>query len=846
MKSFLQNIFDIRESEGQRTFLMFFYIFFVIASLLIVKPVRNSLFLTHFGVDKLPYAFILVAVSAAIVTWAYSRLAQKAKLDILILNTMLFCIAIFLSFWILLYLQYGKGWFYYAFYVWVALFGVISTSQFWLLANYVFNAREAKRLFGLIGAGAISGGIFGGYLTNFLAPKFGTRNLIFFCIAFLLVCLLLLSRVWKISGRQNYDERIRQQKRVKKAYSGTDVFELFKRSKHLAYLAGIVGLGVIVANLVDFQFNAIASQTITDKDQLTAFFGFWLSNLSIASLLLQLFLTSRILKYLGVSASLFFLPAGILIGAVCILAFPALWSAVLIKVSDGGFKQSINKAGLELLYLPLPHSVNNQGKTIIDVFVDSLATGIGGLLLVLFIARLGLSARYISAIIVVLIAVWIYIINLVNSEYINSFRLALEKRSIDLENQTKNISETSILSTLVNILKGENERQILYVLRLIENENNEAFIPYFPELLHSGSPEIKKQVISLLLNYENVDLSDQVEKLISCENYDVQVAAICYVYRKKHDHRILLDLLKNRDNTIRCAALYCAALEYKGDRDFREQVDMKTLFSDFVDESAKTELDKNEKEFLKITMAQVIGIADTSALFGFLSNLLADDNKNVVESAIRSAGATRHPMFIPHLIHHLGTRGIRNYAREALSEYGEETIVSLEVYLTKASTPRRIRLGIPKVLARIGTQKCVDVLTGYLDIDDSSLQFEILKALNRINEDFDGLKFDFAPILRTIGKKTDNYYRIMALLTSEYSPVVETGANPQPAAKREQADRLLQQALSEYLQDILERIFRLLSLLYPTKDIENAFYAIKGGKDDKAANAIEFLDNILD
>jgi AAA family ATP:ADP antiporter len=105
----------------------------------------------------------------------------------------------------------------------------------------------------------------------------------------------------------------------------------------------------VVANLVDYQFSAVASDIIKDEDQLTAFFGFWLSNLSIASLVVQLFLTGRILKRSGVTTSLFFLPVGILIGAISILITPALWAAVLIKVCDGGLKQAINKAGLELL-----------------------------------------------------------------------------------------------------------------------------------------------------------------------------------------------------------------------------------------------------------------------------------------------------------------------------------------------------------------------------------------------------------------------------------------------------------------------------------------------------------------
>ena len=66
MQTLIRKIFGIYDGEGQKVALMFSYIFLIIASLLIVKPVRNSLFITHFGVSQLPYAFISVAIFAAI------------------------------------------------------------------------------------------------------------------------------------------------------------------------------------------------------------------------------------------------------------------------------------------------------------------------------------------------------------------------------------------------------------------------------------------------------------------------------------------------------------------------------------------------------------------------------------------------------------------------------------------------------------------------------------------------------------------------------------------------------------------------------------------------------------
>ena len=128
------------------------------------------------------------------------------------------------------------------------------------------------------------------------------------------------------------------------------------KPKMILIIALVLGL-IYIAVKVGYDISSVE----TGEDKLTAFIGFWLSNLSIASLLIQLLITGRVLKCFGVTISLFFLPFGILIGTVCILFNPALWSAILVKVSDGGFKQSINKAGFELLSLPLPSEIKNQG-----------------------------------------------------------------------------------------------------------------------------------------------------------------------------------------------------------------------------------------------------------------------------------------------------------------------------------------------------------------------------------------------------------------------------------------------------------------------------------------------------
>jgi len=195
--SSFRKLFDIREGEESRAGLMFIYIFLNISTLLIIKPVSYSLFLSRFGVAQLPFAFILVSISAVVISVLYSRTLKKENLNIVIEKTLRLLVLSLLIFWILLYFEIERELTLYIFFIWVAIFAVVSTSQFWILANIVFNVREAKRLFGFIGGGAIAGGIFGGYLTKLLAPNIGSENLIFICIGFLALCIPVTRIVWK-------------------------------------------------------------------------------------------------------------------------------------------------------------------------------------------------------------------------------------------------------------------------------------------------------------------------------------------------------------------------------------------------------------------------------------------------------------------------------------------------------------------------------------------------------------------------------------------------------------------------------------------------------------------------
>ncbi|MCB9066422.1 MAG: HEAT repeat domain-containing protein [Calditrichae bacterium] len=846
MKTLFQKLFDIRDGELKRALLMFAYVFLIISSLLMLKPVRNSLFLDRFNASQLPYVFILVAIAAAVVSTYYTRFSNQLRLNKLIRGTLVIVLVCLLAFWALLKFDVQQSWFVYVFYVWVAIFGAITTSQFWVMANYVFNAREARRLFSFIGAGAISGGIFGGYLTN-LALVIGTENLLLICFGFVSICLFILRIVWRERPTDQRVEKNYQQRQFQQKSAGNPL-TIFKNSNHLTVLASIVGVSVIVANLVDYQFNAVVEASIGSKDGRTAFFGVWLSNLSIVSLGIQLFLTRRMLSKLGVVASLLLLPLGIFVGAVSILIFPELWAAVLIKVADGSFKQSINKASFELLYLPVPSSVKTQAKSFIDVFVDSLATGVGGVMLIIFNVWLGFSTGQVSLLIIGLIVIWGALIWQVRREYINAFRLAIEKRTIDLEDFSVNPEEAALFDSLLKILEGDNSRQILYALKLLENVKNQQFVEHLKRLLDHHSAEIREQALRLLSKYETVDISEAANQLLSDESQSVRLEAVGYLVQKavgKQKVAVLQNFLQSDEYRVNAAALMFAAREYGENPDIREAFDLPKLIEKMLS-GTETLADPEAKSYIRVSVAKAIGEARLPALQPFLRQLIADQHVEVIQMAATSIGILHEKAFVPKLIDLIGDKSVRKFAREALAEFGEQVLPELSARLTHPETKRSIRMNLPRVISMIGVQESVEILVNQLDHDKQLMRYEVLRALNKMRRDFPMLKFPEKTIESIILNETHDYMDTLSVLNVQQHSAIADGEQSVAASRVLQARRLLIKALEEKLDANLERIFRLLGLRYRPRDMYNAYLGVVSNRQDIRANAVEFLDNVLD
>tara|TARA_R110001599_G_scaffold114638_1_gene280649 strand:+ start:4545 stop:7313 length:2769 start_codon:yes stop_codon:yes gene_type:complete len=828
----------VREGEYHRVFLMQLNIFLIIFTLLIIKPVVNAQFVSVIGIDQLPLVFVLVAVFAMVVSTIYSKALSTNSLRKVTSATLYVSVFCLLGFGLLLHFGIATNITLYALYIGVAIFGVLATSQFWIMANLVFDAREAKRLFSFIGAGPIVGGVAGGYVASVVASYIEGTNLLFLGAFLLCFCIPLNRVIWK--------KHIQQLTPIqsKKRFSdfGDHPIWLIRKSKHLTYLALVIGLSVLISKLVEFQFSSIASAQFTDPDELTSFFGFWFSTFNVISLLIQLFLTKRIVGTYGVGTSLFALPGGVLLGSLILLFSPMLWAAIFTKLWEVSVKQSINKSATELLSLPIPAAIKSQTKSFIDVFVDLAATGIAGLFLMFLVNGLNLSVRWVSVLTIVIVAIWVWVAIKVRHEYINSFKLKLTQADKEAKKALPDFNNVSVLEGLKRALASGSENQILYVLEKVREIPDKRMFDNVVELLSHPSARIREKALACLYFLEQTVEQPLLEQLLHDVDMEVRYKAFAQLLRQTKQQRLTIinEYLQHSDPKVSGAALVGLSEDARNNPELQKLLKIEARIQDKLSflKLAETEEDR----FLyQVMVLRAIGNANISALYNEIESALYQENKRITKEAIKAAGLTMNPCFVPKIIAFLEFKDTRSVAQEALLFYGEGIIKELQSYAQEETSRLELIWRLPEVLEKIDSANAVKALFGFLDTPDVALRLEALRSINAIQRDFPHLKIKKEDIVERVMEESNLYKNMLGALYQERQLL------PNEISEEIQEARTnLVTLLERRLDGTLERIFRLIGLRYPPEDVITAYNGIRSVNDHVRLNSVEFLDNLLE
>ena len=170
---------------------------------------------------------------------------------------------------------------------------------------------------------------------------------------------------------------------------GAEALRLLKNSRHLQTIALIIGFAAVGAAIIEQQLNmaAAASKGAGNTDSITSFLGTVQLYTSVIGFVIQVWLTSKIQRYLGIGFALMILPFSLGITGTMMLLNGVLWAPALARVIDTSLRYTVDKTTREILFLPLPDDLKQRAKPFIDVTVDRFSKGIGALIVLVLINK---------------------------------------------------------------------------------------------------------------------------------------------------------------------------------------------------------------------------------------------------------------------------------------------------------------------------------------------------------------------------------------------------------------------------------------------------------------------------
>ncbi len=550
MKQFVESLFGLRKGERGLALMMFLYHYLLLVTLYLLKPIRDSLFLTQRGAPELPLVFVLTSVAVIPMAILYTRASRSVRLSWLVNGTTVILVGSLLGLrWLLSAEESVGGWIYYLLYVWVSIYGVLITSQFWLFANAVFDSSQAKRVFAMLSLGAILGAVTGGELTSLLVKNdiLISANLIYIAAAVLVVSIFVVNgiRTRVLSHRSDVIER---QSHDDEPLGVFGIFGILRGSRHLLLIVGIISLAVLTTTMVDFQFKSIAARLLESGDELTSFMGRFYSRVSIVALIFQIILAPRLIRFLGAGGSLLILPMGLALGSVGFFLAPSLTAGTALRGIDQSLRHSIDRTGRELLFLPISLEIKKRVKVFIDLFMDHGASGVGGLLLILLTIGLKLSVQEISIVMLGLLTVWIALVLLARHSYVDEFRDSLEEQ-VKPEGEyaeepepvgVHTVTEDEFDRALQRALSSEDAEEITHGLHQLEESNDRVPVSSVQRLLAHKSPEVRRRAIRVLRKRDVAEMIDPVTPHLEDVAPAVRLEAARYLYRNLNGERLPL------------------------------------------------------------------------------------------------------------------------------------------------------------------------------------------------------------------------------------------------------------------------------------------------------------------
>ncbi|RPJ53248.1 MAG: translocase [Acidobacteria bacterium] len=419
---------DVRAGEGVTALLLALNVFLILESYYVLKTVRESLILGQGSAELKSYLAAGQVVVLAIVVPLYARLVARFARQRLITVVSLFFVGCLCLFYVL-----GRAGVPLAvpYFVWIGIYSLMIIAQFWAFANDIYKKDEGERLFPIVGFGASLGAVVGSTWAARLIQRVGVYELMLIGAVLLFLAMLLTNVINRRVRREEATEN-RPNAAVGEEVigsSGANPFAVVFRTRYLL----LMGIMLLLLNWVNATGEYILGAVVTDRISESVAAGQaggatvetligrayarYFAAVNIVGLLLQLFVVSRVVKYLGVKIAIGILPCISLVSYNVLAFFPLLAVVFSAKVAENSVDYSLNNTVRNMLFLPCTREQKYSAKQVIDSFFVRLGDVFAALLVFVGTTWLALGTRGFAIANVCLVVVWIAVAIAIGRHY---------------------------------------------------------------------------------------------------------------------------------------------------------------------------------------------------------------------------------------------------------------------------------------------------------------------------------------------------------------------------------------------------------------------------------------------
>jgi hypothetical protein len=801
---------SVRPEERRGAAAAFVTIFGILAAHTLLETARDALFLARLPASRLPWVYLIiagVAVGLSQVPWSRRRSGSFG------LPLLLTFAAVTFAFWLTRSWRSPAG--LYALYVWTGLVGSLAVLQFWLLLGDMYTVTQAKRIYGLIGAGSLLGAVAGAGFARFLASN--SRASVLVLAAAVTMALTALGPA--LALRRVGGAAPPAPSAARGPLSMGQAAHMLRGQPYVRGLAGLVLISTVALTLGDYVFKSAVSKHVP-APQLGEFFATVYVVLNLLALVAQLLLTDWLFRVLGLHRALWALPTLLFMGAAGVALGGGLGAALLLKGADGTLRNSIHRTGSELLFLPLPDSIRSRAKPFIDLLGQRGGQALASLL-ILSEVILNRGDTVLAAASAALCLVWIAWTADLKGHYLDLFRVALREGTIQPAADLPPLDLGS-LETLFSALNSAEDAEVQGALDILADEDRVRLIPAL--ILHHPSRSVVLRVLELFARAGRTDFLPVADRLLAHPDPEVRAAALRARTRVQTDEAQLRAAGADQSPLVRATAL------------------VGLVSGGWISDEERGKLDdipKNGSAEARLALARAIREQPSLAFEDTLLRLAEGREEDVQVQTALAMGELRSPRFLPALLPLLGKRDVRQAARAAFLGSGEEGLAFLDQSLGDHAYPHEVRRHLPRTISLFPPAAAAVVLQRHLIVEtDGMVRFKIVRGLNRLAAD-PFVELDGQLLRQATEATLEAAFRLV-----HWRVVLERGALADSRRATPGHD-LLARLLRDKEAHALERIFRLLALQHRGEDFKGIYRGLRNPSAKVKAGSRELLENVV-